>query len=448
MGQSVSDRSRYAAHARIVADEHRLPDNAPVTSSLRSLQERFTIRMCQQPTGTESGITKGAMLQFSIYLSMVYADPKLFENNAGWPASPSKYDPAVGERSVDVLFEQAQLAEDLGFDMVSVSEHHSWPINQASNPAVLAAAISQRVKKLRIALMGPLAAINNPVRIAEEVAMLDAITKGRISLMPLRGTPNEFVSYGINPDETRGRTREAQALIERALNEPEPFSWEGRYYRFPTVAVWPGQSQQPIPIWSSGNSEGSVVYAARNKYRLGISFYPLPMAAELTKLYRAEAQKAGWQPTPHDILYRSYVACADTDTAADELEARYYGNLGLGPSMMGRASAVMNAMELTKISADRAPAAEIGTDADGKNMSKDAESKFALGDLHFKGSPTTMIEQFTEWYETAGIGVFDCGFSGGGLTAEETNTSLKLFGTEVIPSIKHLGTDKITEDIR
>ncbi|WP_165762673.1 LLM class flavin-dependent oxidoreductase [Mycolicibacterium vulneris] len=406
------------------------------------------IRHCRNQIGADR-YHEGVTLQFSIYLSMLYADPKLFENNAGWPASPAKYDPAVGEHSVDVLLEQAELAEDLGFDMVSVSEHHSWPINQAANPSVLAAAICQRVKKLRIALMGPLAAINNPVRIAEEVAMLDAISKGRISLMPLRGTPNEFVSYGINPDETRDRTREAQALIERALNEPEPFSWEGRYYRFPTVAIWPGQSQKPIPIWSSGNSEGSVVYAARHKYRLGISYYPLQMAAELTELYRAEAKKAGWEPTPHDILYRSYVACADTDEAARELEKRYYGNLGLAASMMGRASAAMNSMELTKITAENAAAAaEIGTDADGKNMSKDAESKFALGDLHFKGSPVTMIDQFTEWYETTGIGVFDCGFSGGGLTTEEANSALKLFGTEVMPALKHLGAEKIAEEIR
>lgn len=389
-------------------------------------------------------------MQFSIYLSMLYADTKLFHNNSGWPASPAKYEPAIGEYSVDVLLEQAQLAEELGFDMVSVSEHHSWPINQASNPAVLAAALCQRVKKLRIALMGPLAAINNPVRIAEEVAMLDAISKGRVSLMPLRGTPNEFVSYGINPDETRERTREAQALISRALNEPEPFSWEGRYYRFPTVAVWPGQSQQPIPIWSSGNSEDSVVYAARHRYPLGMSFYPLGMAAELTKLYRAEASKAGWQPTPHDILYRSYVACAASDAESAELEARYYGNLGLGPSMMGRASAAMSAMELTKISADNQTNTggpnEVGADAE--RTDKDTEGKFALGDLHFKGAPQTMIEQFTEWYETAGIGMFDCGFSGGGLTVEETNKSLKLFGTEVMPAIKHLGAAKHVEEAR
>ncbi|MFF0455351.1 LLM class flavin-dependent oxidoreductase [Nocardia africana] len=380
-------------------------------------------------------------MQFSMYLSMLYADTGLFHNNSGWPASPAKYDPAIGEYSLDVLFEQAQMAEELGFDMVSVSEHHSWPINQASNPAVLAAALSQKVKKLRIALMGPLAAINNPVRIAEEVAMLDALSKGRVSLMPLRGTPNEFVSYGINPDETRERTREAQALIVKALNEPEPFSWEGRYFRFPTVAVWPGQSQQPIPIWSSGNSEDSVVYAARHKYPVGMSFYPLSMAAEMAKLYRAEAKKAGWQPTPDDILYRSYVVCGETAAEAASMESRYYGNLGLAPSMMGRASAAMNAMELTRISIDNneknsVDAAESGNEEVAR---KDAEGKFALGDIHFKGTPRAMIEQFTEWYETAGIGVFDCGFSGGGLTVEETNESIKRFGTEVMPAIKHLG---------
>ena len=194
----------------------------------------------------------------------------------GWPTPPALYRSEVGQQSLEVAMAQAKLADELGFDWVSCSEHHYTPLLQTPNAAVFAAALSQVVRRAKIAVLGPLVSMNNPVRIAEELAMLDQLSGGRLVVLFLRGTPNEFLAYGTNPDETRARTQEASILITRALTEPQPFGWEGRYYRFRTVSVWPGSVQQPHPpLYYSGNSLESSSFAGTQKNEDSVvSFYP------------------------------------------------------------------------------------------------------------------------------------------------------------------------------
>jgi alkanesulfonate monooxygenase SsuD/methylene tetrahydromethanopterin reductase-like flavin-dependent oxidoreductase (luciferase family) len=86
-------------------------------------------------------------------------------------------------------------------------------------------------------MLGHLLPLNNPVQVAEELGLLDNLTNGRLVMGFLRGTPNEDQVYGVNPAEGRGRLLESMDLILKALTEPQPFSWEGRYYQFRTVAV-------------------------------------------------------------------------------------------------------------------------------------------------------------------------------------------------------------------
>ncbi len=143
-----------------------------------------------------------------------------------WPVPRALYEPEAGLRSLEESLEQVRLAEELGFDWISCSEHHYTPLRQTPNAVLFAAALSQVVRRPKIAVLGPLVSMNNPVRIAEEIAMLDQLTGGRLIVMFLRGTPNEFLSYGVNPDETRARTQEASLLIIRALTEAQPFGWE------------------------------------------------------------------------------------------------------------------------------------------------------------------------------------------------------------------------------
>ena len=113
-----------------------------------------------------------------------------------------------------------------------LAEHHYAPFSLTPNPMVMAGAVTQRVRRAKIALLGANIPILNPVRVAEEFAMLDVLTGGRVVAGMLRGTANEYVTYGTNPAESRERFEEALQLIVRAWTEPQPFGWLGRYYEY------------------------------------------------------------------------------------------------------------------------------------------------------------------------------------------------------------------------
>ncbi|HXQ10788.1 MAG TPA: LLM class flavin-dependent oxidoreductase [Caulobacteraceae bacterium] len=238
---------------------------------------------------------------------------------AAWPVPPEACDPEVARRSLTDNLSLARHADEAGFDWISVSEHHFGPIMLTPNPLVWAGALTQAVRRANIALLGPVLPLNNPVRVAEEVAMLDAISGGRIVVLFLRGVPNETRTYdGEEPSDARGATQEGIELILKAWTAPKPFAWEGEHHKYGLVAVWPRPCQQPHPpVFGSGNSEDSVVFAARKRLGLAISFAPPEQVARAVALYRAEAEKAGWAPTPGHILYRAVAQVGETDAAAE-----------------------------------------------------------------------------------------------------------------------------------
>ena len=327
----------------------------------------------------------------------------------GWPTPQALYRSEIGLLSLQAALAQATLADEAGFDWVSCSEHHYTPLLQTPNAAVFAAALSQVIRKAKIAVLGPLVSMNNPVRIAEELAMLDQLSSGRLVVLFLRGTPNEFLAYDTNPDETRSRTQEASTLILRALTEPQPFGWEGRHYRFRTVSVWPGPVQRPHPpMYYSGNSLESATFAAAHRLGLGISFYPPHMVAQLIGHYKQECAKHGWEPSPDQLLYRCFAAVCEDDKEADALGAAFSGMRQAVESLMqGRGAAL-----------PRPPQSQVG---------------FGLGELRFCGSPDTLVRQITDFHEATGVGVIDVGFAG------DPTKAIRLFGTEVLPRIRHIG---------
>jgi alkanesulfonate monooxygenase SsuD/methylene tetrahydromethanopterin reductase-like flavin-dependent oxidoreductase (luciferase family) len=235
-----------------------------------------------------------------------------------WPVPSGACDPAVAQRSLADNLELARRADELGFDWVSVSEHHYGPIMLTPNPLVWAGALTQVVRRAKIALLGPVLPLNNPVRVAEEVAMLDAMSDGRIVALFLRGVPNEMRTYGEGaPGDPRGATQEGIDLILKAWTSPEPFAWAGEHHRHAVVSIWPRPLQQPHPpVFSSGNSEESVVFAAQRRLGLAISFAPAAQVAKAVALYRAEAEKAGWSPTADHVLYRAIAQVEETDGAS------------------------------------------------------------------------------------------------------------------------------------
>ena len=215
--------------------------------------------------------------------------------------------------------EQFQLADELGFDWITLAEHHYAPLSLTPNPMVMAGAVSQRVRRAKIALLGANLPSLNPVRVAEEFAMVDVLTGGRLVAGMLRGTATEYVTYGTNPAESRERFEEALQLILKAWTEPQPFGWLGRYYEYRTIAIWPRPIQQPHPpVFMSGSSPESGELAARHRLHLGLAFTTVPLAREAARYYREQAAAAGWEPTSEHLLYRLPVHVADTDEQALE----------------------------------------------------------------------------------------------------------------------------------
>jgi alkanesulfonate monooxygenase SsuD/methylene tetrahydromethanopterin reductase-like flavin-dependent oxidoreductase (luciferase family) len=331
------------------------------------------------------------------------------------PVAPRLYDPKEGSRSLEFGWEQVRLADSLGFDYISVSEHHRWPVLQCPNAAITAGALTQIVKNARLLWAGPLVSINNPIRIAEEIAMLDQMSHGRVAVALLRGTPNEFGTYNnLRPEDSRAVTEEAALLIRRALSEREAFAHKGRFFDFPDTSIWPGSTQRPhAPLWTSGNSEDSVRFAARNRFLLAISFYPPEMVARLAALYRQECAAAGWAPDADTMLYRSFIVVGEDDAHAAELRRRF----------------------LSSPAFDVAARTNSGDSPDEKGKDKSALG-FGLGFIQFSGGPKSVIEQILSFRERTGMNFYDLAFYGGGLNREETLSMIRRFGSSVMPELQ------------
>ena len=360
-------------------------------------------------------------MKASYFGCMSYSERDKFP--AGWPVPPAFHDPEVSQRSYREGMIECELAESLGFDWISLSEHHYSGNRTTPNPAVMAAAVAERCKKARIALLGQLLPLSNPVRAAEEIGMLDNLTGGRLVAAFMRGTPGEDQVYDLNPSEGRERLIEAMDLVLKALTEPQPFSWEGRHYQYRTVCVWPQPVQRPLPpLIVATRSADTVKYAAANRLGLGISYdHPDDMAVT-ARQYRDWCDEAGWHPAPDDIVYRGGICLGETDTEAERLKDRVEAAGGGSGTFIGRSLS-------QAVQAARAAGQPVAAPPR-------ARSGGTIRMLNFVGSPDTVVEQLREYHDKCGVGVVDLAFQQPGLNHKDVMAELELFGKEVLPRIR------------
>src|SRR5262249_12573923 len=241
-----------------------------------------------------------------------------------WPTPATAYDTSEGVRVFHGMIERIQFAEKLGFDWVSLSEHHYSPRILTPSPAVSAPHVAAPRHTIKIARLGPIVSHSNPVRVAEELAMLDTIAGGRLMVGLLRGTPNETLTYDLNPQESRERTDEGMELILKAWTEPHPFGWQGRHFRYRTVSVWPRPLQQPHPpTFALGTSREAGAFAARNRIGLGVSYGPFEVMGKVTGYYRDQCLQRGWKPGPDHIIFRANIVLTETDAQAQRAMEAY-----------------------------------------------------------------------------------------------------------------------------
>jgi alkanesulfonate monooxygenase SsuD/methylene tetrahydromethanopterin reductase-like flavin-dependent oxidoreductase (luciferase family) len=339
---------------------------------------------------------------------------------AEWPVPPHAYDREAGARSYRGMVERLQFVEELGFDWISVAEHHYSPQRLTPNPVVSAAHLAAYAKKIKIAVLGPIVSQSNPVQIAEELAMLDNLMPGRLVVGLLRGITGEYLTYGLNPAEARERTTEAMELILKAWTEPQPFGWQGRHFQFRTVAVWPRPRQQPHPpTYALGGSRESCDFAARHRLGLGVAYSPFEVVGKATGYYRERCAEYGWQPEPEQIIYRANILLAETDEKAD---AFLKAPLAAGNSFPPRAK-VRDALQRL----------------DSRNIAGEARPAMLGGGrlpANFVGGPETVVAQIKRCREETGAGVIDLMFQiPAAVDLSFLMESLELFGKKVLPRI-------------
>ena len=346
----------------------------------------------------------------------------------GWPVSGEDYSPEIAEQSMAAALAQFKLADEVGFDWLTVAEHHFSPISLTPNPMVTAGMLTQVIRNAKIAIMGATIPILNPVRVAEEIAMLDTMTGGRIVAGLLRGTPNEYVTYNVNPAESRQRFEEAMMLIQMAWREPKPFGWQGRYYEYRSISIWPRPVQQPHPpLYMSGSSPESGEFAARNKIGLGFAFTTVPLAAKAADFYREKAAEFGWTPTPDNFIYRLAMHVADTDEQALTDVTPAGGAQRSGVSLANRA--VESAV------ADRGYYGRDKAEQRARLLPRALQERIDLGQI-LLGSPETVLKQIHRIRDALGAGILD--LNPAAPDREATLKSIELFGEKVLPRIKDL----------
>ena len=346
-----------------------------------------------------------------------------------WPVPTSDFSAEVAARSMEETLNQFQLADELGFDWVTVAEHHFAPMSLTPNPMLFAGAITQRVRNAKIALLGATIPILNPVRVAEEFAMLDNMTGGRVVAGMLRGTSNEYVTYNVNPSESRARFEEALQLIVKAWTEPRPFGWQGRYYEYRAISIWPKPAQAPYPpIYVSGSSPESGEFAAKQHLHLGFAFTTVPFAKESARYYREQAASCGWEPTPEDVLYRVAAYVADSDQQA------YEDLYTAGAAERRQAYSTSN----KALDEAAAQAGYYGRDTGTQRARLQAlelKDRVELGQL-LVGSPETVLRQIQCIRDEVGAGILDLNFVP--VPQGKTERAMEKFATQVLPRMREM----------
>ncbi len=354
-----------------------------------------------------------------------------------WPVKNTYFDPVEATKLYGTYIDTMAYAEECGWDGIGCNEHHFSPYGMMNNCNLIGAILSQKTTKAKICMFGNLVPLLNPIRVAEEYTMLDVLSGGRLMTGFMRGIPHEYIAYNLNPDESRDRLTEATQLIKKAWTEPDPFGWEGEYYQFRSVSIWPRPIQQPHPpIMMSGGNEESARHAARNRAMLGINFIPsLAKGREIIEAYLEEAHLVGWQPGPEHILITFHTCIAETDQAA--IDALKGGVAYFSSTLM---NVQRNVQEIV-LHKTKFYKSEKNRDFFVERLKK-AKSRTIEEAIHdgtvLCGKPETVVKQIKHAQKELGVGWINTNMKIGNIPNDIVTKGMELFRDHVAPEVRDI----------
>lgn len=378
---------------------------------------------------------------------------------SAWVTPPAGIaEPVQVGRDYHLYLRLMQQADRLGWDSLLLNEHHQTSLAMVPSPNLIAAALAVTTENSAIALCGnSLALYNPPIRVAEELAMLDCLSGGRVIAGMVFGTPMDSAfSYGIPPIELRERFHEARELITRALYAEEPFAFNGRYTQLRYVNVWPRPIQERLPIWipGSGSVETWDAVNAHNYCYGYLSFAGKAAAEPIVNGFWDHAAASGASLNPNRMAFTQVICCADSDAEAERLYAdsvRYFYRQNPVPLEFASPPGYLTEASMR---------AALGR---AQTVSAEQRTRANRGELSFweydelgyiiAGTPERVAERVRDLVTDLRIGQLITCMHLGNLPEEVAAHNNELFGTKVIPTLRDIWRDepdewtpKITQD--
>ncbi len=358
--------------------------------------------------------------------------------HAVWPFERANYDRERCAELYEEYLSMLELSEQLGLDGVAFNEHHFSAYAMDPAPNLFAAQMAARTSEIDIAFMGNVIPIRgNPVRLAEELAVLDTMSRGRIVSGFARGIPIEYLAYGIDREESRARFAEAWELIVAAWTAEEPFDWDGEFWQYEDVYIWPKPYQQPHPpLLMPAGSEESLEFAAEKQVPIGQSAGP-EEAREIFDTYRRVAvDEHGWTPRDeHFVMAKGIYVGESTEQAREEIREHLDYRWRTLFAGVHRGAAARRAGDEHD---DPAKHKDLLPPTGQEATEFDLEVFIDAGKI-IAGDPEHVSSELIAQYEAVGgFGRLFGGFQFGTLPPEKTEASLRLFANEVLPELRDL----------
>jgi alkanesulfonate monooxygenase SsuD/methylene tetrahydromethanopterin reductase-like flavin-dependent oxidoreductase (luciferase family) len=362
--------------------------------------------------------------------------PPLDELSTMWVTLPSNvFDPKIGADLYQRYFDEYVIADELGFNLM-VNEHHQTATCLNVTVPLSAAILARQTKNGRICVLGnPVANRGDPVRVAEEMAMIDCISRGRLDVGFVRGVPYEIFAANTNPTQTVERLWEAVDLVVKAWTTHDgPFNFEGRFTHRRAVNIWPRPYQTPHPpVWITGSSDFEAIRKVASRgYVFATFLQPYDKVKAMFDAYRSAYRDCGL-PGGGGMAFMPLVYTADSEAEAEAgaRELTWYIHVKIEPQFRnppGYVPVELNVKALQGAFSGRTAAIRAQTLAFQKEQG-----------VIMYGTPDSVAQQIKRFYDR--VGGFDhllmmqqAGF----LDHQRTVRSMTLFAKEVLPRIKDL----------
>jgi alkanesulfonate monooxygenase SsuD/methylene tetrahydromethanopterin reductase-like flavin-dependent oxidoreductase (luciferase family) len=319
-----------------------------------------------------------------------------------------------------------------------LNEHHNAPFCMQAKCNVFASILAATTKRVKLVLLGnPLPLADNPVRLAEELSMIDMVSGGRLVSGFVRGGGQEQLATGVNPAYNRERFEEAHDLVVKAWTQPGPFRWEGAHYQHRVVNPWAVPLQKPHPrVWIPGVlSKETIVWAAKKRYPYIALSTEIEATKKIWEQYDRVAEETGYAGGPEYRGYLQRCHIAETDEKAMENARQFMWMQG---EFTGLAHPVWSSPSGYFSPSYRTAFVEYAVGRRSNPRGAAFEDQIRNQQI-VAGTPKTVIPKLRRLLEETRPSIMGFWAADGFVSSEDTKTCIRLLGQEVLPALRDIG---------